>query len=89
MQDIVSLNEKRKRCTMSAGSRIKQLYRRYVTGAVSGETVTLGDHDHELRVVLDPGLPDDAYRRLFHLDLALCGSDVLTWDYSSGDWRPM
>ena len=54
---------------------------------VEAETITLGDRDRRYRVMIDPGLPDDAYHQLFHLDLPENSAGVLEWDYAAGGWR--
>lgn len=51
-------------------------------------TVPLSERDRQFQVILHSGLPDDAYHRLFRLNLSLIPTGVLTWDSRSGGWRP-
>lgn len=72
---------------MGTSNRFRSFFKRRGAGTLKSGPVMLGDAKHQLRVALDPGLPDDAYRRLFALDLSLCGAGVLVWDEQLNDWR--
>lgn len=64
----------------------RTLYGKHAAPAVA-ETITIGDRNCRLQVVLDPGLPDDAYQQLFQLDLSSAHGGVLTWDRATHGWR--
>ena len=72
---------------MSAGKFIRRLLGIDPSEAPRSAAITLSDRGRQFQVVLDPGLPDDAYEQLFHLDLSCTPSGVLTWDRRSGIWR--
>jgi hypothetical protein len=48
----------------------------------------LGDRVHRCDLLLTPDLPDEAYRRLFEIDLAREFDGVTAaWDSEHGGWR--
>jgi hypothetical protein len=51
------------------------------------ETITVGDGHRQFRVMIEPGVPEDAYHQLFHLDLPESAAGVLFWDDKAGTWR--
>jgi hypothetical protein len=67
--------------------KTKEYFRGGVANARTATTITLGDRGREFRVALPPDLPDDAYQRLFHIDLSFAPSGVLTWDHQLRDWH--
>ncbi|CAN5644214.1 hypothetical protein BH24CHL1_BH24CHL1_11750 [soil metagenome] len=73
---------------MSVGKMFARLFGFQSIPAEQGTTITLSDRDRQFQVILDLGLPDDAYHQLFHLDLSLVPPGVLAWDSRSGVWRP-
>lgn len=75
------------RIQMWVGKRVRRLLGIRADSGSHRSTITLGDRNRQWQVILDPGLPDDAYQQLFHLDLSLVPPGVLTWDSRSGGWR--
>lgn len=55
--------------------------------AVPPRPMVLHDRERDLEIVLEPGLPDEAYAQLFALDLSTFRKGPVHFDRAQGRWR--
>ncbi|MFC3491931.1 hypothetical protein [Glycomyces rhizosphaerae] len=56
-------------------------------GGAESKPLVLEDSERELRIVLEPDLPLEAFKRLFEIDLDGFGTGPLHYDHNRRDWR--